>query len=180
MYTVGQLGKRVGLSRSALLYYDQIGLLSPSARSPSGYRLYSEADLRRMERIMTYRDAGLALDVIATLLQADDASAPAVLESHLQKVNEEIARLRQQQRVIAQLLGDTQVLRKSRSMTKTQWVAILASTGLDEDGMDSWHMEFEKMSPDAHQDFLESLGIPAEEVDLIREFSGRMAVGRDG
>lgn len=180
MYTVGQLGKRVGLSRSALLYYDQIGLLSPSARSPSGYRLYSEADLRRMERIMTYRDAGLSLDVIATLLQADDASAPVVLESHLQKVNEEIARLRQQQRVIASLLGDAQVLRKSRSMTKSQWVAILASTGLDEEGMDRWHMEFEKMSPDAHQDFLESLGIPPEEVNVIRQYSRQMAGGSDG
>lgn len=175
MYTVGQLGKRVGLSRSALLYYDEIGLLSPSARSSSGYRLYSEADLRRMERIMVYRHAGLALDVIGRLLQADDTSAPAILELHLQKVNEEIATLRQQQRVIAQLLGDAQVLRKSRSMTKDQWVELLASTGLNEEGMDKWHMEFEKMSPNAHQDFLESLGIPPEEVALIRQFSRQTA-----
>lgn len=180
MYTVGQLGKRVGLSRSALLYYDEIGLLSPSARSASGYRLYSEADLRRMERIMVYRNAGLSLDVIGRLLQTDDASAPAILELHLQKVNEEIAKLRQQQHVIAQLLGDAQVLRKSRSMTKDQWVALLASTGLNEDGMDKWHMEFEKMSPNAHQDFLESLGIPPEEVALIRQFSRQTATDRDG
>ncbi len=180
MYTVGQLGKLIGLSRSALLYYDQIGLLSPSARSASGYRLYSEGDVQRMERIMTYRDAGLSLDVIGRLVQADDASAPVVLERHLQKVNEEIARLRQQQHVIAQLLGDAQVLRKSRSMTKDQWITLLASTGLNEEGMAKWHMEFEKMSPDAHQDFLESLGIPPEEIALIRQFSTQNATDRDG
>lgn len=38
---------------------------------------------------MTYRDAGLSLDVIGALLQADGASAPVVLERHLQKVNED-------------------------------------------------------------------------------------------
>jgi DNA-binding transcriptional MerR regulator len=180
MYTVGQLGKLIGLSRSALHYYDEIGLLSPSARSSSGYRLYSEGDVQRMERIMTYRDAGLSLDVIGKLLQADEASAPIVLERHLLRVNEEIARLRQQQHVIAQLLGDVQVLRKSRSMTKDQWIALLASTGLNEEGMLRWHMEFEKMSPDAHQDFLESLWIPPEEIALIRQLSKQKATERDG
>lgn len=180
MYTVGQLGKLFNLSRSALLYYDEIGLLSPSARSSSNYRLYSESDVRRMERIMTYRDAGLSLGVIEELLQADGASAPTVLERHLQKVNQEIARLRQQQHVISRLLGDTQILRKSRSMTKDQWIALLASTGLSEEGMDKWHIEFEEMSPEAHQDFLESLGIPQEEIALIRRFSSRKANDRDG
>ena len=180
MYTVGQLGKLIGLSRSALLYYDEIGLLSHSARSSSGYHLYSEGDVQRMERIMTYRDVGLSLDVIGRLLQADEASAPAVLERHLQKVSEEIARLRQQQRVIARLLGDAQALGKSRSMTKDQWIALLASTGLNEEGMDKWHMEFEKMSPVAHQDFLESLGIPLEEIALIRQFAKQKAIDSDG
>ena len=57
MYTVGQLAKLFGLSRSTLLYYDEIGLLSPSARSASNYRLYSEADIRRVRiiRFLTRR-----------------------------------------------------------------------------------------------------------------------------
>lgn len=169
MYTVGQLGKRFKLSRSALLYYDEIGLLSPSARSSSNYRLYSENDVRRLERIMVYRDAGLALEVIGKLLHSGSVSVSALLERHLQKINKEIARLRQQQRVIARLLGDMPVLLKSRSMTKDQWVALFASTGLSDENMSRWHGEFEKMSPEAHQDFLESLGIPQEEIALIRQ-----------
>ena len=44
-YSVSRLGRRYGLSRSTLLYYDRIGLLSASARSAAGYRVYGERDV---------------------------------------------------------------------------------------------------------------------------------------
>ncbi|MCP3961623.1 MAG: MerR family transcriptional regulator, partial [bacterium] len=61
MLTISQVAARFGLSRSTLLYYDSIGLLSPSLRSRANYRLYSPADVERMELIDLYRQAGLAL-----------------------------------------------------------------------------------------------------------------------
>lgn len=175
MYTVGQLAKLFGLSRSTLLYYDEIELLSPSARSASNYRLYSEGDARRMARIIVYREAGLSLEAISKLLCDDSDSVTAVLERHLQKLSHEIAKLRHQQHLIGKLLGNAKLLRGSRSLTKDQWVALLASTGMTEDGMCRWHAEFEKHFPEAHQDFLESLGISKEEITMIRNSS----VGRD-
>lgn len=171
MYTVGQLAKLFGLSRSTLLYYDEIGILSPSVRSASNYRLYSDDDARRMERIKVYREAGLSLEAISRLLRADSDSVPAVLERHLQELSREIARLRHQQHLMGELLGNAQLLRGSRSLTKDQWVALLASTGMTEEGMYKWHAEFEKNFPEAHQDFLESLGIPEEEITMIRKYS---------
>ena len=171
MHTVGYLAKLFGLSRSTLLYYDEIGLLSPSARNAANYRLYSDGDVQRMERIAIYREAGLPLETIRQLLLDESDSVSAALERHLIGLNEEIAKLRKQQHVIARLLGDARVLRGSRSLTKTQWVDLLASAGMNEDGMSAWHAEFEKNFPQAHQDFLESLGIPKEEVDMIRRFS---------
>jgi DNA-binding transcriptional MerR regulator len=171
MYTVGQLAKLFGLSRTTLLYYDEIGVLSPSARSASNYRLYSDDDVRRMERIKVYREAGLPLEAISRLLREDSDSVPAVLERHLQKLSREIARLRDQQHLIGALLGNTQILRGSRSLTKNQWVALLASTGMSEEGMCKWHAEFEKNFPEAHQDFLESLGISKDEITMIRKLS---------
>ena len=45
-------------------------------------------------------------------------------------------------------------------MTKKNWVSILAATGMDEADMRRWHVEFERAASEAHQDFLESLGIP--------------------
>jgi len=48
---------------------------------------------------------------------------------------------------------------------------MLRAAGLDEDGMWNWHIEFEKNTPEAHQDFLESIGISSEEIALIRDKS---------
>jgi len=48
---------------------------------------------------------------------------------------------------------------------------LLRSAGMDEKAMGDWHQAFEQLSPDAHQRFLESLGIPADEVSAIRLWS---------
>jgi DNA-binding transcriptional MerR regulator len=45
-----------------LHHYDEIGLLAPSARSDAGYRLYSHADLLRLQEILVWRQLGFALD----------------------------------------------------------------------------------------------------------------------
>ena len=82
MYTIGQLAKRFGLSRSTLLYYDAIGLLPASTRSASGYRLYTEQAVQRMTHIQTFRDAGLPLETIRTLLASGTDAPTAVLERH--------------------------------------------------------------------------------------------------
>lgn len=171
MYTISQLAKRFGLSRSALLHYDAIGLLPASTRSASGYRLYTEQAVQRMTQIQAYRDAGLPLADIRTLLASGTDEPAAVLERHLQALNREISRMRQQQQVIVRLLGSASALRGSRAMSKERWVEMLRAAGLDEAGMRTWHREFEQHSPEAHQDFLESLGIGDAEIALIREHS---------
>jgi len=51
VYTVGVLARSVGLARSTLLYYDRIGLLPPSRRSATRYRLYGEDARSRLEAI---------------------------------------------------------------------------------------------------------------------------------
>jgi len=56
-------------------------------------------------------------------------------------------------------------------MTKDRWVAIMKASGFSESDMHGWHVEFEKSAPDDHQQFLEFLHIPQEEVRSIREWS---------
>jgi len=57
------------------------------------------------------------------------------------------------------------------SVTKTQWVQMFRAVGLDEGTMRDWHREFERRHPEAHQAFLEWLGIPAAEIARIRRDS---------
>ena len=172
MYTIGQLVKRFELSRSTWLYYDKIGLLHPSARSAANYRLYTNSDLQRMTQISLYKEAGLSLEVIAQILDEQGNQPTAILEQRLNQLNTEISQLRQQQQLIVKLLGKESLLRTSRVMDKAQWVAILKASGMDEQAMKQWHIEFEKGLPEAHQDFLESLGIGAAEISKIRGWAG--------
>ncbi len=167
-YTIGQLAKRFALSRSTLLYYDNIGLLSPSARSAANYRLYTEQDLQRMEKIALYREAGVPLEGIARILGHEGDQLRAVLERRLTEIGREIAGLRNQQRVIVGLLGLETETGLPRVITKASWVSLLRATGLDDEGLRRWHREFERMSPHAHRDFLQALGIEDEEIEQIR------------
>lgn len=166
MSSVSQLGRRFGLSRSTLLYYDRIGLLSPSARSPAGYRVYGDADVKRLEAICRYRKGGLGLRAIAELL--DGASTAKILSDRLAALDAEIERLREQQRVVVKLLAQRGV-KDVRAMDKERWTAILRSAGLDDAQMRRWHEEFERRAPRGHQDFLESLGLSKGEVARIRK-----------
>src|SRR5579871_5456687 len=105
-YTVGALARCAGLSRSTLLYYDRIGLLRPSGRSASRYRLYGEDACARLEAIVTYRGVGLGLREVRALLHARGGRTAAILTERLARLNEEIERLREQERVIVRLLSN--------------------------------------------------------------------------
>jgi DNA-binding transcriptional MerR regulator len=69
-YSISRLARACGFSRSTLLYYDRLGLLKPTGRTGSGYRYYTDADQRRLERIGHFRQAGLTLKEIRAVLSS--------------------------------------------------------------------------------------------------------------
>lgn len=171
MHTVGRLARRFGLSRSTLLYYDRIGLLSPHGRTAAGYRIYWDDDVARLEKILVYRGVGVPLETIGELISSEPGSVGDALEERLRRINTEISHLREQQALILRLLTDGDAARRARVMNKQGWTALLRATGLDDDDMARWHQEFERLAPESHRDFLESLGIESEEIRTIRERS---------
>lgn len=56
----------------------------------------------------------------------------------------------------------------SRNMSKEQWIEVFRAAGLDEAQMNRWHRQFERLYPMGHQDFLEWLALPADEIGQIR------------
>jgi DNA-binding transcriptional MerR regulator len=92
MLTVSQLARLCGLSRTTLLYYESIGLLTPACRSDSNYRRYSTQQLERLRIICAYRDAGLRLSDIQQILDEQSNQATTVLKRRLLELDREMAR----------------------------------------------------------------------------------------
>jgi DNA-binding transcriptional MerR regulator len=168
MITPGRLAKRFGLSRTALLHYDSIGLLRPSGRSANRYRQYSDSEVRRLEQICTLRNAGLRLKDIQRVLGAPTNALTVALEERLEQLNGEIERLRHQQRFILGLLQTDRARKRIRVMSKALWTSLLDAAGFSEADKRRWHAEFERQSPEKHQQFLEFLCIPDAEIKTIR------------
>jgi DNA-binding transcriptional MerR regulator len=87
---VGELAKQTGISVRTLHYYDEIGLLSPSGRTESDYRLYAEADIVRLQQIMSLRQLGFSLLEIKECLQKPDFSLHHTIQLHITHLREEI------------------------------------------------------------------------------------------
>jgi DNA-binding transcriptional MerR regulator len=169
--TVTSLARSCNLARSTVLYYESIGLVKRPKRSVGNYRVYSEKDLERLRQICTYRDAGLTLADIRSILDAPGSDAAAVLRRRLTELSAGIERLREHQRTIARLLKTTDQFRRLPVVTKEKFTAVLRASGFTEDDMRRLHTEFENNAPNEHQEFLEFLHIPAEEIRSIREWS---------
>lgn len=91
-WKVGELASRTGMSVRALHHYDEIGLLTPSLRTPSGHRLYQQSDVERLQQIQSLRVMGIPLDEVRELLDGARISPREVIDLHLTRLHEHIAR----------------------------------------------------------------------------------------
>ncbi|WP_030261968.1 MerR family transcriptional regulator [Streptomyces violens] len=92
-YSVGQVSGFAGVTVRALHHYDRTGLLSPSERSPAGYRLYSDADLARLQQILFYRELGFSLEEIEAILADPQANALEQLRARHRLLTEQLEKL---------------------------------------------------------------------------------------
>jgi len=92
LLAIGEVARRSGFTVKALRFYERRGLLPPSGRRPSGYRLYSEADLHRLEFIRQAKALGLTLEAIRELVvAARGRGSPSARTRLLRMLEERIA-----------------------------------------------------------------------------------------
>ena len=70
---IGEVAARTGLSLRTIRYYEEVGLVPPSARSTGGFRLYAEADVARLELVMQMKPLDFSLEDMRDLLEVVDA-----------------------------------------------------------------------------------------------------------
>ena len=141
-YQIGEVCHRTGVTQRALHYYDEIGLLVPTERLNGGQRLYSAADLERIERIKSLKQLlGLSLSEIKRLLDADEARGqfmttaqtvedPALrrkaLEEALRVTEDQLGSVREKGRQLGrlqrQLVGQVRELRRLLSPSRAAYI----------------------------------------------------------
>jgi DNA-binding transcriptional MerR regulator len=112
LLTVGQLARRLGLRPSALRYYEEQGLLPPTAHSPAGYRLYDGLAEETLAFILRAQRLGFSLADIRALLAArsagagSDATLSQIAEARYLALERQITPLLVQRHELAHLLQD--------------------------------------------------------------------------
>lgn len=95
-YTVGEVARLAGITVRTLHHYDEVGLLRPSGRTAAGYRLYDRTDLVRLQRILGYRELGVALDKIVAVLDDPDVDPLEHLRQQHALLTDRAGRLHEQ------------------------------------------------------------------------------------
>ena len=80
--TVGTVARLAGVSVRTLHHYDEIGLVVPSDRTSSGYRLYGDAEINRLQEVLFFRELGFGLDETARMVAEPSYNRLAALSRH--------------------------------------------------------------------------------------------------
>lgn len=106
LLTVGQVARQLGVSVRTLHFYDEVGLAEPSARSHSGYRLYTTADLARLDQVVRYRRLEIPVELVADLLAGSAADRARLLGEHRRAVAARLSELERLVVAIDQIMTD--------------------------------------------------------------------------
>src|SRR5262245_10670836 len=87
---VGELARRTGLTIRTLHHYDEIGLLRPSLHTEAGHRLYTAADVARLQQVLSLRQLGFSLEEVGDCLDRPGFSPLEVIRLHVARLRERI------------------------------------------------------------------------------------------
>lgn len=110
MTAIGEAARRSGVSARMVRHYEQLGLLTAVARTESGYRQYSEADIHSLQFIKRGRDLGFSMTEIIELMalwhdrERTSGSVRTIAKKHLAELEKRIASMQAMQHTLAHLV----------------------------------------------------------------------------
>lgn len=170
MYSIGDLCKMFNLSRSTILYYDKMNLLKSSRNEENNYRIYDEEQVKRLEKIMGYRESGVSLKDIQDILDMKSNKVTNILLRRIEEIQKEIRALKKQEQMVVDVLKEEVLKDKTTHFTAASWSELLINLGYDDRAMLDWHKEFERKNSKLHREFLKNLKMDKKDVDkLVKE-----------
>lgn len=92
-YSIKKLAELSGVTRRTLRYYDEIGILKPNSINSSGYRVYTEKEIDKLQQILFYRKLGVGLKGIQNIVNSEEFDELKALQEHHKKLLVEKERL---------------------------------------------------------------------------------------
>lgn len=179
-YSVGQVAGFAGVTVRTLHHYDEIGLLSPSGRSPAGHRRYGDADLERLQRILFYRELGFPLEEVAVLLDDPETDPREHLRRQHALLSDRIARLQQMAKAVEHAM---EAKKMGINLTPEERFEVFGDFDPDEHaeeterrwgGTDAYKESARRTASYTKEDWLR---IQAQEQDINRRFVALLEAG---
>ncbi len=135
-YTVKAVAQLAGVTVRTLHHYDQIGLLRPTSVSRAGYRLYTTADLERLQQVLFFRELGFGLEEIKRIVNSPDFDRRRALLSHRKMLLEKQKRLA---RLIESVDRTIEAIERSEELDEKEMFE--GFEGLDRKQLEEWRAE---------------------------------------
>lgn len=143
MYSIGDVARRTGLSVSAIRFYSDAGIITPTEHTGAGYRRYDIRAVASLELVRTLRELGASLDDIRQLL-ADKITLPDLAAAHLALVERQLSRFQARRAVLRTIVrqrsttAQVSLMHKLVSMSDDDRVRLLEEFWTDvTDGLDA-------------------------------------------
>jgi DNA-binding transcriptional MerR regulator len=121
-WKVGELAKQTGLTVRTLHHYDQIGLFSPSEVTDSGHRIYTEADIAKLQQILSLKQLGFTLEEIKETIENPNFNPIRVIKVQLETVKKQIE---VQEQLYRRLEGMYELLETQQEVQPEQFIKLI-------------------------------------------------------
>jgi DNA-binding transcriptional MerR regulator len=148
LFTIGQLARRTGVPARTIRFWSDAGLVPPSARSGSGYRLYDAAAAARLDLVRTLRELGLGLDVIEAVLSRA-RTVPEVAAAHVAVLDVQIRALRLRRAVLSTVARNGHTIEETLIMSKLSQLSARERQQIIDDFVDGVFAGTGQENPDA-------------------------------
>ncbi|HET6764364.1 MAG TPA: MerR family transcriptional regulator [Longimicrobiaceae bacterium] len=122
---VGELARETGLTVRTLHHWDAEGLVSPTHRTPSGHRLYGEADVARLQQVTSLRQLGLSVGEVRDCLGRPGFSPLRTVELHMDRVRQQ---MELQRSLLARLTAVADRLRMAETVSAEDFLRTIEAT----------------------------------------------------
>ena len=174
-WKIGDLARATGLTIRTLHHYDELGLITPSTRTEAGHRLYGEADIARLQQVLSLRSLGFALEEIGDCLRQREFSPQRLVQLHLDRLTEQMAL---QQQLRERLEGLARLLNSGRIVSAEEFLRSIAAMSKVESYYTPEQMEYLRQRREAVGE-ARIQEVEAEWPRLIQQVKEAVAHGMD-